>query len=71
MALAAGNDGMDIVRRLLQQARAHLKPDGVLLVEIGGERHTVEAQFGDLPFTWLATSGGDDMVFLLRREDLA
>lgn len=71
MALAAGDDGMDIVRRLLQQARAHLKPGGLLLVEIGGERHTVEAQFGDLPFTWLATSGGDDMVFLLRREDLA
>jgi ribosomal protein L3 glutamine methyltransferase len=70
MALAAGDDGMDIVRRLLQQARAHLKPGGLLLVEIGGERHTVEAQFGDLPFTWLATSGGDDMVFLLRREDL-
>ncbi|MFN9806300.1 MAG: 50S ribosomal protein L3 N(5)-glutamine methyltransferase [Betaproteobacteria bacterium] len=70
MALAADDDGMDIVRRLLQQARAHLKPGGLLLVEIGGERHTVEAQFGDLPFTWLATSGGDDMVFLLRREDL-
>lgn len=70
MALAAGDDGMDIVRRLLRQARAHLKPGGLLLVEIGGERHTVEAQFGDLPFTWLATSGGDDMVFLLRREDL-
>lgn len=70
MALAAGDDGMDIVRRLLLQARGHLKPGGLLLVEIGGERHTVEAQFGDLPFTWLATSGGDDMVFLLRREDL-
>lgn len=70
MALAAGDDGMDIVRRLLRQARAHLKPGGLLLVEIGGERDTVEAQFGDLPFTWLATSGGDDMVFLLRREDL-
>ena len=71
MALAAGGDGMDVVRRLLQQARTHLRPGGLLLVEIGGERHTVEAQFGDLPFTWLSTSGGDDMVFLLRREDLA
>jgi ribosomal protein L3 glutamine methyltransferase len=71
MALAAGGDGMDVVRRLLQQARTHLTPGGLLLVEIGGERHTVEAQFGDLPFTWLSTSGGDDMVFLLRREDLA
>ena len=71
MALAAGGDGMDVVRRLLQQARSHLTPGGLLLVEVGGERHTVEAQFGDLPFTWLSTSGGDDMVFMLRREDLA
>jgi len=71
MALAAGGDGMDVVRRLLQQARSHLTPGGLLLVEVGGERHAVEAQFGDLPFTWLSTSGGDDMVFMLRREDLA
>jgi [LSU ribosomal protein L3P]-glutamine N5-methyltransferase (EC 2.1.1.-) len=37
---------------------------------VGHNRHIVEAAFPDLPFNWLSTRGGDDMVFLLRREDL-
>lgn len=71
LALAAGADGMDVIRRLLQDAQRHLKKDGLLVVEVGGGRATVEAQFGDLPLTWLTTSAGDDMVFLMRQEDLA
>jgi ribosomal protein L3 glutamine methyltransferase len=39
-------------------------------VEVGHNRAIVEAAFPDLPFQWLSTRGGDDMVFLLRREDL-
>lgn len=70
MALAAGDDGLDVVRRLLAQAAAHLNPGGILAVEVGHNRHIVEDAFPDLPFNWLSTRGGDDMVFLLRREDL-
>lgn len=70
MALGAGEDGLDIVRRLLQGAAAHLEPDGILVVEVGHNRDLVEAAFPDLPFTWLPTRGGDDMVFLLRRSEL-
>lgn len=70
MALAAGDDGLDLVRRLLAQAARHLNPDGMLAVEVGHNRHLVEAAFPDLPFTWLSTRGGDDMVFLLRRNEL-
>jgi ribosomal protein L3 glutamine methyltransferase len=70
MALASGEDGLDVVRRLLSQAAEHLNPGGILAVEVGHNRHIVEAAFPDLPFTWLSTRGGDDMVFLLRREDL-
>ncbi len=70
MALASGEDGLDVVRRLLAGAGAHLNPGGVLAVEVGHNRAIVEAAFPDLPFTWLSTRGGDDMVFLLRREDL-
>ncbi len=70
MALASGDDGLDVVRRLLSQAAAHLNPGGILAVEVGHNRHIVEAAFPDLPFNWLSTRGGDDMVFLLRREDL-
>jgi ribosomal protein L3 glutamine methyltransferase len=70
MALAGGNDGMDIVRRILADAPRHLKPHGVLVVEIGNERENVEAAFPDLDLIWLPTSAGEDQVFLVTREAL-
>ena len=70
MALASGDDGLDVVRRLIAESAAHLNPGGLLAVEVGHNRSIVEEAFPDLPFNWLSTRGGDDMVFLLRREDL-
>lgn len=70
MALAAGEDGLDVVRRLIAESRAHLNSKGVLAVEVGHNRHIVESAFPELPFVWLAGNGGDDMIFVLRAEDL-
>ena len=70
LALGSGEDGLDATRRILAQAKAHLNPGGVLVVEIGHNRDALEAAYPTLPFTWLDTSGGDQFVFLLRREDL-
>ncbi|MBT0960145.1 50S ribosomal protein L3 N(5)-glutamine methyltransferase [Denitromonas iodatirespirans] len=70
MALAAGEDGLDVVRSLIAHARAHLNPGGLLMVEVGHNRHLVEEAFPDLPFTWLADAQAEDMVFLLREEEL-
>ncbi|MCW5623077.1 MAG: 50S ribosomal protein L3 N(5)-glutamine methyltransferase [Burkholderiales bacterium] len=70
MALAGGTDGLDLVRRILAQARAHLAPEGILLVEIGSGRERLEAAFPELDFTWLETSAGGDPVFLLERDQL-
>jgi ribosomal protein L3 glutamine methyltransferase len=70
MALAGGTDGMDIVRRIIGQARKWLTDDGVLVVEIGNERANVEAAFGGLDLVWLSTSAGDDNVFLIQAADL-
>jgi ribosomal protein L3 glutamine methyltransferase len=70
MALAGGADGMDIVRRIISQARNWLTDDGVLVVEIGNERANVEAAFGGLDLVWLSTSAGDDNVFLIQAADL-
>lgn len=70
LALAGGADGMDLVRRILAEAPAHLTENGLLVLEIGHERPHFEAAFPDLHPTWLTTSAGDDMVLLLRREDL-
>ncbi|CAE6689133.1 50S ribosomal protein L3 glutamine methyltransferase [Paraburkholderia domus] len=70
MALAGGADGMDIVRRIIAEARNWLTADGVLVVEIGNERANVEAAFGGLDLVWLSTSAGDDNVFLIQAADL-
>lgn len=70
MALAAGSDGLDVVRTLIAKAAAYLHSEGILAVEVGHNRNLVETAFPDLPFSWLGTHGGDDMVFVLRREDL-
>ncbi len=70
MALAGGEDGLDIVRGILAGARDHLAPEGVLIVEVGSGRERVEAAFPDLEFIWLETSAGGDPVFLLERDQL-
>lgn len=70
IALAGGADGMDIVRRIIAEARRWLSDEGVLVVEIGNERMNVEAAFGGLDLVWLSTSAGDDNVFLIQAADL-
>ena len=70
IALAGGDDGMDIVRRIVAGAKKRLNPGGALVVEIGNERAYVEAAFPDLEIVWLSVSAGDDQVFLVTYEAL-
>jgi ribosomal protein L3 glutamine methyltransferase len=70
IALAGGEDGMDLVRKIVAGAAERLTPEGILVVEIGNERDFAEAAFGHLGLTWLTTSAGDDAVFLLTAEQL-
>ncbi|WP_151634962.1 50S ribosomal protein L3 N(5)-glutamine methyltransferase [Noviherbaspirillum aerium] len=71
IALAGGDDGMDLVRRIVAGAAGRLTKNGILMVEIGNERNFAEAAFPDLELTWISTSAGDDMVFLLHADQLA
>lgn len=70
LALASGEDGLEHIRHILADAPSHLNPGGLLIAEIGHNRDALEAAFPSLPFTWLDTSGGDEYVFLLRKEDI-
>jgi ribosomal protein L3 glutamine methyltransferase len=70
LALAGGTDGLDAVRRILARAHAHLKPGGVIVIEVGSGRAAVESAFPELSPTWLETSAGGDQVFLLERDQL-
>lgn len=38
LALTAGDKGLDVIKRLLSQVRKHLKPNGLVLLEIGHEQ---------------------------------
>jgi ribosomal protein L3 glutamine methyltransferase len=70
LALAGGEDGMDLVRRILRDAPARMSEDAVLVLEIGHERRHFEQAFRRLELAWLPTSGGDDKVLLVTREAL-
>jgi len=70
IALDGGSDGMDLVRKIVAGAAQRLTPSGLLLVEVGHEREHAEAAFPELELTWLSTSAGDDMVFLVTAEQL-
>jgi len=67
LALAAGQDGLDLVRRILAQAPRHLNPGGLLVCEIGGSRKALERAYPRLEFAWPETSDPAS-VFILRRE---
>ncbi len=70
LALAGGEDGMDFIRQLFQDAPAHLNERGVLVLEIGNEREHFENAFPKLEAIWLETSAGEDQVLLVTRHAL-
>jgi ribosomal protein L3 glutamine methyltransferase len=71
LALAGGSDGMDLVRRIVAEAPAHLSDQGVIVIEVGHERGHFEQAFPRLECAWLETSGGSDSVVLIERRTLA
>lgn len=74
MALIAQDHGMAIVRRILAKAEGFLAPQGLLVIEVGHERRTlerlVEKEFSNLPVTWIQTKEQSDNVFVVPKETL-
>ncbi len=71
LGLAAGEDGLVLVRHMLSEAYKHLNPGGLLVVEVGNSAPALEAAYPQLPFVWLEFDTGGEGVFMLWREDLA
>lgn len=67
MAHLGGEDGLDIVRRILKEAPRHLNEGGVLICEIGTGREIIESEFAGLGLLWLDTEESSGEVFLLRK----
>jgi len=70
MALASGADGLAHTRAILAQAKRHLNPGGLLVVEIGHNRKALERAFPGTAFQWPTVSAGPGFVFVLGREAL-
>jgi ribosomal protein L3 glutamine methyltransferase len=70
LAFDGGTDGLDIVRRIVEDAEAHLTPDGGLLCEIGRCRPALEAAYPQLPLMWLDTEDSEAEVFWIAAADL-
>jgi ribosomal protein L3 glutamine methyltransferase len=70
LALRAGADGLDVVRRILRGAGAHLEDGGVLVVEVGDSDERLQAAFPAVPFTWLEFEHGGGGVFVLTKDEL-
>lgn len=70
MALAGGEDGMDIVRRILKDAKRHLTPEGGLLCEIGTDREILDLEYPQIDFLWLDTAESSGEVFWVRADQL-
>jgi ribosomal protein L3 glutamine methyltransferase len=70
MALAAGEDGLDVVRRILKDAPKYLTPTGGLMCEIGTGRAVLETEYPDIDFLWLETAESFGEVFWVTRDQL-
>src|SRR5262245_16921462 len=71
LALEAGIDGLEVVRRILADAPRHLTERGVLVVEVGNSAGALLDAYPQLPFAWPDFERADGGVFVLDADSLS
>lgn len=69
-ALVSGADGLDLPLRLLARAADHLRPAGLLVMEVGENAEPLQRLLPRVPFTWLEFEHGGEGVFTMERPAL-
>ncbi|MEY3418261.1 MAG: hypothetical protein RJA46_32 [Pseudomonadota bacterium] len=70
LALAGGDDGMNLIRKIIAGAPDYLSERGAILIEIGNEYEHFKKAFPQIPVIWMEVSAGDEQVLLIQAEDL-
>ena len=70
LALAGGDDGMDLIRRIIAHAPDYLSERGAILIEIGNEYENFKKAYPQIPAIWMEVSAGEEQVLLIQAEDL-
>lgn len=69
-ALAAGQDGLDLVHRILFEAPDYLSPEGLLVCEVGDSEWALKQAYPEIQFDWLKFAHGGHGVFAITYDEL-
>lgn len=70
LALAAGQDGLDLVHQILYHASDYLTPDGLLVCEVGDSEWALRQAYPNIQFDWLKFEHGGGGIFAMDYDEL-
>ncbi len=70
MGLAAGENGLEIVDRILEHASDYLTEQGLLVVEVGNSQQAMMLKYDYLPLSWIDFEYGGSGVFCITAQEL-
>jgi len=68
LGLTGGKDGLNLVRKILNESHNYLNANGILIVEVGNSAEHLIKQYPQIDFMWLEFANGGSGVFLLTYE---